>query len=360
LIFLFLLALIVHWLSSSSSSRRIEGAQTKTPYSTNPTYTYVASFSANSAPSMKFGLGDLDTELERTCDFLKYDNSLLDPSYNSETGTEYSVAESELKLHGLYKNAVSQDDPESAMDASFGKMFDSRVIQDWTNEKLVSTWHEMESVKVDNAIFTLTDNFVIHSDKPPGCVAMNSDSSGTTFGGYFLQAIIYNKFDKAELLKLKKAYYFVIKPRFLANKVAELYWQNWQTLMNADGKSHDSILYVLNVMSSLVASATLPVDLSGTGVKNILTTKEKPSPFTMDSLRLYQTSSVAYELFRFMKRFSAELPAGKSPIKTTVPIFVDGFQKYLDTLNKISVASIMAFVLKNPPNPKDCPNDLLK
>lgn len=354
-IFLFLFGLILRWITNHS---RKEGATGKTPYATNPKYTYKPSTTGTDVPTIEFGLSDLDTELEQACSFLKIDSSLsyVDPSAISVQTSDYSVPTSDLKINTLYDNSVHSSKKEgivNAMDASYGSIFDSNVIKDWPIEKIVSIWNGMNSVQIDDALYSSVNYFVINSGKGSNraCLTMATDTSANTLGNYFLQGIIANKFNSNGLLKLKNAYYAIIKPRFLANAISTIYWNNWQTLMNSDGKSRDSIVFVINTMNDLVSDATLPVDLSGTNTQNIISTDKVPTPFTMDSLRLYQTMSVSHELYMFINKFPT-MP--ENPIQTTPATFYVGFQKYLDTLNKVSVPSTLAFVIKNPPNRNNC------
>lgn len=356
---IFLLTLIVRWFLSAGTTR--EGATSKTPYMTNPQYSYIPS-EGDSNLRIKFGLGDLDVELENAVAFLKLDNSIVytDPSAVVQP-SEYSVPQANLKIDTLYNNSInatqysSTSGITSTMDASYGQFFDSNTIQDWTNEKIQTKWNEMNSVQIDDAIYNTAKYFVIQSEeKDRLCLNMATDTSGASFGGYFLQGIIANKFNPSGLLKLKNAYYSVIKPRFLANKASNVYWQNWQTLTNADGKSHDSVVYVINIINGLVTTPTLPEDLSGANTQTIVSSAELKTPFTMDSLRIYQTVSIAYELCRFLGQFSAVLKPEQNPIKTTASVFVVGFQKYLDTLNKVSIPSTLAFAINHPPNDTVC------
>lgn len=357
-LFAFLSVLVIGWIRTILSGRRImEGATPKTPYSTNPKYTYIPSVAA-SAPKIEFGLSDLDAEFENACAFLKLDSSLayVDPSastYAIATQTsDYSVAQSDLKINTLYNNSVDirkTDGITNSMDASYGTLFDSKTIQDWSNDKIVNAWNNMKSVQMDDAIYNAVSYYAINSAniKTDGSVpSMATDVSATTLGNYFLQGIIANKFSPGALVKLKNAYYAIVKPRFLANAISNVYWSNWQALMNADGASRDSICYVVNTMNDLVANATLPTDLSGTNIQSIVSTSDVPTPFTLDALRLYQTISVTYELHQFLIQFSKETP---NPIQTTPASFAKGFQQYLDTLNKVSVPSTLVFLLQNPP-----------
>lgn len=358
ILFAFLSVLVIGWIRTVLFGRGImEGATTKTPYSTNPKYTYAPSASS-SAPKIEFGLSDLDAEFENACAFLKLDSSLsfVDPSASAYAITieseGYSVAKSDLKIHTLYNNSVNvnkTDGIKNAMDASYGALFDSNNIKNLSTDQIVSQWNGTHSVKIDDAIYNTTSYYVIHSEKMSEGAplpSMATDVSATTLGNYFLQGIIANKFSPGPLANLKNAYYAIVKPRFLANTISNVYWSNWQALTNADGTSHDSICYAINTMNDLVANATLPADLSGTNVQSILSTSDVPTPFTLDAIRLYQTTSVAYELHQFIIQFPKEKP---NPIQTTPASFVKGFQQYLDTLNKVSVPSTLAFVLQNPP-----------
>ena len=355
-IFLFLSGLILRWIFHSKK----EGATGKTPYSTNPKYTYIPSTTGSNIPTIEFGLSDLDMEFENACAFLKIDSSLsyVDPSAITVQTSDYSVPKSDLKINTLYENVVNtskKDGIANAMDASYGAIFDSKNLKEWTNDKIVSTWNNMNSVQIDDALYNSVNYFVINSGKGR-CLSMATDTSANTLGNYFLQGIIANKFSSGALLKLKNAYYAIVKPRFLANTISTQYWNNWQTLMNADGKSYDSIVYVINTMNDLVSGSTLPSDLSGTNTQTIISTDAIKTPFTIDSLRLYQTTSVAHELYKFINKFPIMSP---NPIQTTPATFYAGFQKYLDTLNKVSIPSTLAFVIKNPPNPENCSTALL-
>ena len=361
-IFLFLAVLIFRWLTGKG--RVQEGATPKTPYATNPKFTYVPNGIPDaSIPTITFGLSDLDAEFENACSFLKIDSSLsyVDPSAIATSGTDYSVSQSNLKINTLYNNSIGGGGANAkagiskAMDASYGTIFDPKSIQDWSQQKIIQTWNGIHSVQVDDAIYNAANYFVVNSGtNANSCANMATDVSANTLGNYFLQGIIANQYNSSGLLGLKNAYYAIIKPRFLANTISNLYWENWQTLTNADGDHHDSIAYVVNTMNGLVANTTFPKDLSGTNTQDILS--GSTTPFTMDALRLYQTSSVAYELYRYLMQFPKVSP---NPIQTTPASFATGFQQYLDTLNNVAVPSTLAFVLQNPPNMKNCGTPIL-
>jgi hypothetical protein len=294
---------------------------------------------------MEIGLSDLDIEFEHVCEFLKLDNNwkLEDPS-SIVQASDYSVPLADLKINTLYSNAIQS--VQSAMDSIYGKIFDASYLQTLSNPQIVSSWNSMAEIQIDDSLFNTVNSFTINSKDDIPCINMDTDSKGITLGNYFLRGIIANKFSKGSLQKLKNTYYAIVKPRFMANTVAKIYMENWKILMNSDGKSHDSVIFVLNTMNELVAGSTLPTDLSGTDILPIMT----DSPFTIDSLHLYQTTSVFYELYKFVKQYPSE-------IQTIPASFYDGFQKYLDTLNKISVISIIGFVMKNPPD-TNCINKL--
>jgi hypothetical protein len=176
---------------------------------------------------------------------------------------------------------------------------------------------------------------------------------------YFLQLLQNNKSNSGTLQSVKNAYYSIVKPRFLANKISNIYWKNAQQLTNGDKGTYNSILFVLNTFGTIANANTLATDLSANNVAQIISTAKTVTPFTMDSITGYQSVSVAYELYRFVAYFqqNGSVTSGdQTPaIKTTIDRFVAGYPQYLKKVNQIAPNSPLAFLSQNLPNDADCP-----
>ena len=238
---------------------------------------------------------------------------------------------------------------------SYGRLFDTTQLSKLTEENVAKLWNENAAIMLDDTIYNGSNFFVIQS----GLNNRKCASSGKEWPGlssYFLQQIQKNKSSSSVLLSLKMAYYAIIKPRFLLNTLSNVYWQNVQTITNGDKGTQDSILFVLNTFASLSQINTLKEDLTADGVAKIIS---DDSPFTLDSLWLYQMMSCAFELYRYVAYFkeygSATTSSGNPAITTTASIFISGYPIYLQKINQVAPESPLVFLLKNPPNKTDCP-----
>jgi hypothetical protein len=234
------------------------------------------------------------------------------------------------------------------MDEIYGALFDSAKISNISDANIASQWNANASIIIDDAIYSGSTYFVINSK-------VKNRECGHNLSAYFLQQIQKNKSKSAVLLGLKNAYYGVIKPRFLANTLSNVYWKNAQSLTNSDKGTFNSVVFVINTIAGLGSTNTLATDLSANGVANIMS---GDSPFTMDSLWLYQMLSVSFELYRFCAHFqsndSATSGSGTPAITTTVGKFASGYQQYLEKVNQVAPKSPLLFLSQNYPNPNDC------
>lgn len=303
--------------------------------------------------TISFEYLDLVNDASSICDFLKVDNQLIisDPSNTSVIKGDYSVPQSNLQIYKIYNNLLGVNGISTAlteaMDASYGAMFDSKLLKNLSQQDISAQWLALHSVKIDDALYNTANMFIIQSGvNGRQCPSSENDVAGLST--YFLQSIIQNKSNTSILTSLKHAYYAIIKPRFLANRLSNIYWQNEQSFTNADKGTNDSILYVLNTFCELIREPTLAADLSANGAANIIG-KNTPFP-SKEPIQIYQTASIVYELGRFINK-SGE--SGK--IKTTASKFLAGYPKYLEKVNKTKPNSPFLFILQNPPDVNDCP-----
>ena len=234
------------------------------------------------------------------------------------------------------------------MDASYSSLFDSSGIANMTDKNIEKMWNSNASILIDDAIYSGSNFFVIQSTK-------GNRKCEQGLSSYFIQQIQKNKANTNVLLSLKNAYYGIIKPRFLANTVSNVYWQNAQSLTNSDKGTFNSIIFVLNTIGNLASTNTLSADLSENDVAQVVSSD---TPFTMDSLWLYQIMSVSFELYRFCAYFQkngkSTSGSGSPAITTTASIFISGYQKYLEKVNQTAPKSPLLFLLKNLPSDSDC------
>ena len=205
--FAFIAFLIVNWAFLTSSSS-MEGF-TYSPSTQTPNNT------------ISFEYLDLVNDASSICDFLKVDNQLVivDPSNLSATTSDYTVPKTNLQIYTMYNkllgaNGISTVLTET-MDASYGAMFDAKLLKELATQDISAQWLALNAVKLDDELYNTTNMFII---KPGKCPA--SDNNVTGLSTFFLQSIIKNKSNSATLLSLKHAYYAIIKPRFLANKLS--------------------------------------------------------------------------------------------------------------------------------------------
>lgn len=348
-VFLFIGYLVVNWIKT-----RIFSSNNDEPYTTNPKYTYTPSSAAPNT-TISFGLLDLVTDVSNICDFVKLDSKLIhrDPSDSIAARSDYTVPVSQLRIYTMYSDYASSNASANIvqmMDASYGRFFDAGQLKSKSEKDITAEWQAVNAIKIDDAIYNTGVYFVIQGGKKGECIKESSIGKGLS--NYFLQSIIQNSSNSGVLTSLKYAYYAVIKPRFLATALTNIYWDNMQSFANADKETNNSIVYVLNTLSELTHNPTLAADLSANGAADILGSQNGAPLFTLDALRLYQTASVAYELGRFLAKSNST----NNKITTDLPTFNAGYPKYLEKISQEGAApsSPFLFMVKNPPDANDC------
>lgn len=373
---------------------------------TNPKYKYIPS---SSSPNLyvEFGISDLAVDVSSACGFIKFDSKLINPmssstrpsnkgveqftpndDTSSTTNTEttpmettpmettpsstqkplptsavetpsanpnedYTVPYTQLQIYKMYNTAsgystTSNTNIYKMMDASYSSFFDSSGIANMTDQNIAKMWNSNASIQIDDALYLGSKFFAIQSTK-------GNRKCEQGLSSYFLQQIQKNKANTSTLLSLKNAYYGIIKPRFLANTVSNVYWQNAQSLTNSDKGTFNSVIFVLNTISNLASTNTLSTDLSENDVAQVVSSN---TPFTMDSLWLYQIMSVSFELYRFCANFKSNgvstSGSGSPAITTTASTFISGYQKYLEKVNQSAPKSPLVFLLQNLPSDTEC------
>ena len=347
---------------------------------TNPQYKYIPSSSPNLY--IEFGISDLAVDVSSACGFIKVDSKLINPtpqpqvtepvsdaeSTQSDTSTrpplpttaptpsvnsnnDYTVPYTQLQIYKMYNTAsgyssTSNTNIYKMMDASYSSLFESSGIADMTDQNNAKMWNSNASIIIDDALYSGSNFFAIQSNRG------NRKCEGLS--SYFLQQIQQNKAKTSVLLSLKNAYYGIIKPRFLANTVSNVYWQNAKSLTNSDKGTFNSVIFVLNTIGNLTTN-TLSVDLSANDVAKVVSSD---TPLTMDAVWLYQIMSVSFELYRFCAYFqNNETPtsgSGSPAITTTLSKFISGYQKYLEKVNQTATPSPLLFLLQNLPSDSEC------
>ena len=403
--------LILNWIWNSFGSRSSHYSAGLVEGYSNPQYTYKPNGNAPNL-SIKFGLADLAIDISSVCGFIKIDSKLnslpsattspspsattspspfytTSPSLSSTSSpspfsttspsssdsdnnqgstptpaattistssssssnaNDYTIPYTQLSIYKMYNDATGYSSTSNAnifkmMDASYGSLFDSSVIANMTDSNIEKMWNANASTVLDDALYNASYFFVIQS----GLTNRKCDFTQKGLSSYFLGQIKKNKANTAVLTSLKNAYYSVIKPRFLANTLSNVYWQNVKSLTNSDKGTSNSILFVVNTLSSLATANTLSADLSQNEVANILSAD---SPFTLDSLWLYQMVSIVFELYRYCAYFQKnKIPYS---ITTTLDTFHSGYQRYLEKINQIVPDSPILFFSQNPPSQTDC------
>lgn len=370
--FIVLALLVVNWIFFSGIilPARPGVLRNKQEGFTNPTYTYTPSDSPN-APSVTFGLSDFVQEAERAVQFVVVDSG-IDPSFTSFD--DYTMRPN-LKIEEYYKKVTANciwnsgsnstsvktcsEGANAAMDASYGHFFDSKWLDEQqTNQSIADAWNAMVDIQIDDQLYNTVKYFAIDSNNKNKKCMSAPNKSGLSY--YFLNSIIQSKNAResnSTFQKLKTAFYAVIRPRFMANTISTIYWKNQQNLTNSDQGTNASIMYVFGTHHSLIKNAeALLVDLSGSPIFS----SESGLPiFTMESVILYQTAAVLFELTRFVQQFSqpSNVP---SAVATTLPRFNSGFQKYLDKANQVSSPSNLTFLCNNLPDTAACSTDIIR
>ena len=252
-------------------------------------------------------------------------------------------------------SGTSNTNSYNAMDISYGIFFDASQLSKLTDNNIAKMWNENPSILIDDTLYNGSKYFVIQSNEVNRkCASYGKEWDGLS--SYFLKQIQQNKSNSDVLLSLKKAYYAIIKPRFLMNTLSNIYWQNVHSLTNSDKGTHDSIIFVLNTCSNLANNNTISVDLSENEVAKIIS---EDTPFTIDALWLYQSISLSFELYRFIEYFkiygSVTTNSRNPAITTTVGTFISGYPIYLKKINQVEQKSPLVFLLKNLPSNNDCP-----
>ena len=340
-VFGFIAFLIIHWALSYFQRPAMEG------------FTYKPS---SVAPNTKvtFSYLDLISDASSICEFIKIDNKLVnsDPSNTSIVKSDYTVPSANLQIYKLY-NALLGNGASSAltdaMDASYGKMFDVKRLKSMRPKDISAEWVDMNATQTDDALYNTVKLFVIQSDVADAgkCASVN-DIDGMS--AYFLKSITENKSNDGALQALKHAYYAIVKPRFLANRLSNMYWDNVKSFTSADKDSNNSLIYVVNTFAELIQTPTLETDLSANGAANVIG-PDTPFP-SKDPIQIYQTASVVYELGRFVNK--SHESGGK--IKTDLATFNAGYPQYLKSATGAAQTSPFLFILQNPPDSNDCPS----
>lgn len=394
---LILFYIIAVWMLETFLASSANNGTTKEGLdSSRDEYTY---YPNKSDPNLlfTFRINDLAIDLSSACAFIKLDsqlknvksaqqtpspstpdNTTMTPSPYSEqddtkpvkeslatnspvtnSDSEYTLPYSQLSIYKMYiedtgysKN--TNDNTYKKMDDVYGTLFDSSYINKLPDSNIEKLWNSNKSITIDDAIYNGVYYFAVQPYINTRKCAY-SDNETTGLSSYFLKQIIQNKTRPSILLSLKNAYYAIIKPRFLMNKLSTIYWKNAASLTNSDKGTVNSVLYVLNTCGELGQTNTLDKDLSANNVANIM----KDSSFTKDSLRIYQIMSVGFELYRFVAYFekngASTSGKGTAAITTTYTNFISGHPEYLNRINQVKIQSPLAFLMTNPPNNRECP-----
>jgi hypothetical protein len=237
------------------------------------------------------------------------------------------------------------------MDEIYGTLFNPGNLGKMSNENIEKLWNSNKSIELDDAIYNGVYYFAVQPNlKNRQCAYKNNQIA--SLSSYFLNQLTQNKTKSTTIQSLKNAYYAIVKPRFLMNKLSNIYWKNATSFTNGDKGTFNSVIYVLNTCGEIATTNKLEADLSGNNVANVL----KDTPFTKDSLRLYQLMSIGFELYRFVDYFDKKsLPGSARAITTTFTAFISGYPKYLSKVNQVEVESPLVFFMKNLPNNEECP-----
>jgi hypothetical protein len=384
---LFLIVANWIWMLFRSGNREVEGFE-------NPQYTYLPDTNSPNL-SITFGLSDLATDISSVCGFIKIDSKLIgnralskgtdnkgtdnkgaDASDTMEsfdtqkqkqsstsattpsatTPADYTVPYTQLQIYKMYNESTGYSSTGNTnifkmMDASYGKLFDTSQISKMTEDNIAKMWNANKSIQLDDSLYNLSNYFIIQSK------LSNRKCLTTGLSSYFLKQIQQNKGSSSILLSLKNAYYSIVKPRFLANTLSNVYWHNAKTITNNDKGTYNSTVFVLNTFSGLATTNTLSTDLSANETAQIIS---NDTPFTKDSLWTYQLVSIAFELYRYVAHFktngSVTSGDGSPAITTTTDQIISGYPIYLKKSNQVDMTSPLVFILKNPPSYKECLN----
>jgi hypothetical protein len=344
-----LVVLVANWLFRFIGGR--EGLNDRKPF-------YLPSNATNS-PKIQFNLPDLTQEAEYAIQFAIIDSN-IDPSFisfdsyvmqpNAKIGEHYKQIFANCRWNTEPNSTDCNDDVNAALDASYGHFFDPNWLnkRENTNKSIAVDWEDIESIVLDDQLFNAVKYFSV----------VNPDAKRTPektgLSSYFLNSIIENKKNGASenvFKQLKNSFYAIIRPRFLANTISNIYWKSQQELTNTDKNKNGSIIYVLGTHYTLLKNLQLNIktDLSGSPIFS--STPGTTSIFTVDSIVLYQTVAILLEYAKFINKFSQSTNIlSPSPVKTGLTQFNSGFQKYLDRAQSASFPSVLVFFCNNLPD----------
>jgi hypothetical protein len=351
--------MIAHWFFGKMNSGE-EGFE-------NNKYKYIPDVNAPNSV-ITFGIADLAVDISSACGFIKVDSQLVKTMSTSETDPtsttapptaeeEYTVPYTQLQIYKFYNDATGYSTATNAniyakMDLIYGSLFDPSQLESLSDENIDKLWETNQSSVINDALYKGFDYFVIQSES-------NNRTCEQGLSSYFIHLIKSNKSSSSILLSLKNAYYSIIKPRFLANTLSNVYWKNVKTITNGDKGTNNSIIFALNTFASIANTNTLLADLSENNVAQIISNTTSVTPFTVDSIVGYQSLTVAFELYRYVKYFEKhgeDTSGDKKPaIKTTYDRFISGYPQYLSKVNQIAPDSPLVFTLRNKLNDKTCP-----
>lgn len=354
-----LVYMIAHWFFGKMNSGE-EGFE-------NNKYKYIPDVNAPNSV-ITFGIADLAVDISSACGFIKVDSQLVKTMSTSETDPtsttapptaeeEYTVPYTQLQIYKFYNDATGYSTATNAniyakMDLIYGSLFDPSQLESLSDENIDKLWETNQSSVINDALYKGFDYFVIQSES-------NNRTCEQGLSSYFIHLIKSNKSSSSILLSLKNAYYSIIKPRFLANTLSNVYWKNVKTITNGDKGTNNSIIFALNTFASIANTNTLLADLSENNVAQIISNTTSVTPFTVDSIVGYQSLTVAFELYRYVKYFEKhgeDTSGDKKPaIKTTYDRFISGYPQYLSKVNQIAPDSPLVFTLRNKLNDKTCP-----
>jgi hypothetical protein len=422
ILFAFLGVLIAVWfLSFWSLGRSVEPLASNTRFRYTPNRRAVNAATEN----IEFGIADLEDEAKYVCEFLKTDNQLLAPALNAASASaaaaatasmatdgfmatdgsmatdadkkensspvapslssatktggdtapaaspppavvmdgDYTQPRTDLEIHKMYQEVVSETQLEKAMDAVYGPLFDVTSLRDMTNAQIAAKWKAVHNGPDAALDLHLYDRIAEHT------APLQSAVQPAKTYDFFLQMLQTHNADETALKRVRNTLYAIVGPRYKQRQLFRAYLDNATRLQNIDQRtvpSNNSMIYVLNACSELFGSSNNGSSgSSSTGNANnkapnfedtttflpILDVGVAGHLFTVDTIRLYQCASLLGGLKTFVQEVQQHAqPSIRSLLATDVPRFVAGFPKFVAKQSALVTPSVCVYVLTHPPS----------
>ncbi len=281
---------------------------------------------------------------------------------------DYTQPRTDLEIHKMYQEVVSETQLEKAMDAIYGPLFDVTSLRDMTNAQIAAKWktiHDGPDAAFDLRLYDQIAKYT---------APLQSAVEPAKTYDFFLQMLQTHNADETALKRVRNTLYAIVGPRYKQRQLFRAYLDNATRLQNVDQRtvpSNNSMIYVLNACSELLGASNTNGSSGGGGSGgSIGNANNNKAPnfedtttflpildvgvaghlFTVDTIRLYQCASLLGGLKTFVQEVQQHAqPSIRSLLATDVPRFVAGFPKFVAKQSALVTPSVCVYVLTHPP-----------